>query len=63
MPLQALVFGLVFILLGLVSDSCYSLLASRLGRWLKRRPKAARVEPYVSGTVYVGLGLATAAQR
>ena len=62
-PVQVLVFGLLFILLGLVSDSCYSLLAARLGGWLKRRPRAARAEPYVSGTVYVGLGVATATQR
>jgi threonine/homoserine/homoserine lactone efflux protein len=54
---QVIVFGLTFVLLGLVSDSLYALLAGTPGRGLRRRRHALR---YASGTVYVGLGAAAA---
>ena len=57
---QVVLLGLLFIALGLLSDSTYALLASSFGRWLKRSPRARRAEPIVSGSVYVGLGVATA---
>ena len=54
---QVVVFGLVFVALGLGSDGLYALTASSLGRWLRRRPSLLR---YGSGSVYVGLGALTA---
>ncbi len=54
---QALVLGLVFIGLGLVSDSLYALAAGTVGDLLRRRRRFLR---YGSGVVYIGLG-ATAA--
>jgi threonine/homoserine/homoserine lactone efflux protein len=54
---QALVLGLVFVGLGLVSDSLYALAAGMVGGLLRRRRSALR---YGSGVVYIGLG-ATAA--
>jgi threonine/homoserine/homoserine lactone efflux protein len=54
---QALVFGLVFVGLGLVSDSLYALAAGSVGTLLRRRRTALR---YGSGVVYVGLGAAAA---
>ena len=54
---QALVLGLVFVGLGLVSDSLYALAAGTVGGLLRRRRKAFR---YGSGIVYVGLGAVAA---
>jgi threonine/homoserine/homoserine lactone efflux protein len=54
---QALVLGLVFVALGLVSDSLYALAAGSAAGLLRRRRRVMR---YGSGLVYIGLG-ATAA--
>ena len=58
--LQMAVLGLVFVALGLVSDSAYALAAGTAGSWLRTNRRALIAERYVSGTVFVGLGLATA---
>ena len=54
---QVVVLGLVFVLLGLVSDSLYAIAAGAVGAALRRRREAVR---YASGTILIGLG-ATAA--
>jgi threonine/homoserine/homoserine lactone efflux protein len=54
---QALVLGLVFVGLGLVSDSLYALAAGTVGGLLRRRRRFLRSG---SGLVYVGLGAAAA---
>jgi threonine/homoserine/homoserine lactone efflux protein len=54
---QALVLGLVFVGLGLVSDSLYALVAGTVGALLRRRRRALQ---YGSGVVYIGLGAAAA---
>jgi threonine/homoserine/homoserine lactone efflux protein len=54
---QALVLGLLFVALGLLSDSLYALAAGTVGTLLRRRRRALR---YGSGVVYVGLGAAAA---
>ena len=58
--LQMAVLGLLFIALGLVSDSGYALAAGTAGSWLRTSPRALRAERYVSGTIFVGLGVAAA---
>jgi threonine/homoserine/homoserine lactone efflux protein len=58
---QALVLGLVFVGLGLVSDSLYAIAAGTVGDLLRRRRRALR---YGSGVVFIGLGtLAALAKR
>jgi len=57
---QIVVLGLVMMVLGLLSDIGYALTGGALGRLLTRRPRFLRVQRYVSGGVYLGLG-ATAA--
>src|SRR5215212_2383585 len=57
---QVLTLGLVFVGLGLVSDSAYAVAAGSLGGVLRRRRGLLR---YGSGTVYVGLGAITALAR
>jgi len=58
--LQMIVFGLIFLAFGLVTDSLYALAAGTAGGWLRTKPRSAAVERYVSGSVFLGLGLATA---
>jgi threonine/homoserine/homoserine lactone efflux protein len=54
---QVVAFGIAFVLLGPVTDSAYALVAGTLGAWMRRRRRAFRC---ASGTVFVGLGAATA---
>ncbi|MEY4231575.1 MAG: hypothetical protein RLZZ362_2424 [Actinomycetota bacterium] len=55
--LQALVLGLVFVLIGSVTDTCYSLLASSLRHVLLRGRTLPIVRRWVAGSVFIGLGL------
>lgn len=61
--LQIVFFGGVFIALGMISDGLYALLAGSLRGCVARRPKALRVERYVSAATYLGLGVITAFVR
>ena len=54
---QALVLGVVFMVLGLMSDSLYALAAGTVGGLLRRKRRALR---YGSGIVFIGLGTAAA---
>ena len=58
--MQIAFLGLLFTLLGFVSDGCYALAASAAGGWLKRSKTYLNVERYVSGVVFIGLGLTAA---
>lgn len=58
--LQALVLGLVFVLVGCITDSCYSLLASSLRGVLLRGRALPFVQRYVAGSIFIGLGLVAA---
>jgi threonine/homoserine/homoserine lactone efflux protein len=58
--LQLTFFGLVFVALGLVTDSLYALAAGTAGGWLRSSRFFAGARRWVSGTVFIGLGLATA---
>ncbi len=60
---QILFLGVVFVVLAIVTDSGYVLLAGGLGAWLRRNPAFAGGERYVSGAVYVGLGALSALVR
>jgi threonine/homoserine/homoserine lactone efflux protein len=57
---QIVVLGLVFIGLAVVSDGAYAIVAGSAAGWVSARRGFARAERYVSGSVLVGLGLATA---
>jgi len=59
-PFQIAFLGLVFILLAVVSDGLYALVAGTAAGWLRHRRGFARGQRYASGGVLVGLGLATA---
>ena len=59
-PLQVVVLGVAFVLLGLLSDGAYAMAASTGAGWLRRRPGVARASRLVSGGVLISLGVTTA---
>jgi threonine/homoserine/homoserine lactone efflux protein len=58
--MQIAVLGLLFTVLGFFTDSCYALAAGTAGNWLKRSRGYLRFERYVSGVLFIGLGLTAA---
>ena len=59
-PGQILLLGLIFIAIALASDSVWALAAGTAGRWLRSSRRWLSVQRWVSGSVFIGLGLATA---
>jgi threonine/homoserine/homoserine lactone efflux protein len=57
LAMQIAFLGLLFAVLGFMTDGCYALLASTAGKWLKRSRRYFEIERYVSGTLFIGLGL------
>ncbi len=58
--LQTLALGVVFVLLGLVTDGSYALTAGTAAQWLRGHPGFLAREPWISGGMYIGLGVAAA---
>lgn len=58
--LQLLTLGGLFVIMAIVTDSMYALLASTAGGWLKKNRSFLRAERYIVGSVYIGLGLTAA---
>lgn len=58
--MQIVVFGTVFILLGIVSDGAYALLASTLAGRLKRNRRFAPLRRFVTGGTLIALGVGAA---
>ena len=58
---QTLVLGLVYIALGLCSDSVYALIGARIGSWLSDRATRVRATRYAEGGILIGLGVLTLA--
>ena len=57
---QVVFLGLLFTALGFVSDGCYALAASAAGKWLRQSRAYLGFERYVSGVIFIGLGLTAA---
>jgi threonine/homoserine/homoserine lactone efflux protein len=57
--LQILALGLMFVAIALCSDSLWALAAGTLGSWLRRSSWYLGVKRWVTGTVFIGLGLST----
>lgn len=58
--MQIAFLGLLFALLGFITDGCYAIAAGTAGNWLKRSRGYLKFERYVSGTLFIGLGLTAA---
>lgn len=61
--LQVVALGLVFLTLAVVSDGAWALAAGTAGEWLRHHRGFLRARRYVSGTVFVALGVLTAFAR
>jgi threonine/homoserine/homoserine lactone efflux protein len=59
-PFQIAFLGLLFTLMGLTSDGLYALVAGTAGQWVKRRSRYLEWERYITGSVFIGLGLTAA---
>ena len=57
---QLLTLGGMFVMMAIVTDGMYALLASTAGGWLKRNRSFLHAERYVVGSVYIGLGVTAA---
>jgi threonine/homoserine/homoserine lactone efflux protein len=57
---QIAFLGVLFALLGLVTDSLWALAAGTASGMLRRSRRFLKTQKYVAGTVYIGLGVATA---
>jgi threonine/homoserine/homoserine lactone efflux protein len=54
---QSVVLGLLQIVIGIVSDLCFVLAASRIATWLAQRPIWAAIQRWVLGAVFAGIAL------
>lgn len=57
---QIFLFGALFVLLASCTDSLYALLSSMVGNILTRNRHIRQVQRYVTGSVYIVLGITTA---
>ena len=59
-PQQIFFLGVLYVILALLTDGSYALLAGRLRHWLDHRIIRGPLPQYASGIVYLGLGVSTA---
>lgn len=59
--MQMLLLGLLFVGLGLITDSAYALLAGTMGGWLRHCRTFSRLPRCVAGATCIGLGVMLAA--
>ena len=57
---QFLILGMIFIVLGLLTDSLYAIVAGSLSRLMRSSVGLLRAQRWVTGSIYIGLGLVTA---
>lgn len=60
-PLQMLVFGLIFVVIALLCDSCWGLAAGAARGWFARSPRRLAAIGGTGGLMMIGLGVAIAA--
>ena len=57
---QIVALGVVFVLLGALTDSLYAIGAGSAASWLRGSPRFLASERWISGSLYIGLGVAAA---
>jgi threonine/homoserine/homoserine lactone efflux protein len=57
---QIILLGAILVIFGTMSDIIYALAAGSVGNWLRGNLKFLRAQRYFAGSVYLGLGAATA---
>jgi|SRR5262245_13191649 len=58
--IQIILLGTILMFLGIMSDLSYALAAGSIGNWLGKNLRFLRAQRYFAGSVYIGLGAATA---
>ena len=58
--LQMFLLGIMFVGMGTVTDGCYAFVSSSIANQLKDNQGFARNERYLTGLIYIGLGVVTA---
>lgn len=58
--MQIVLFGTILVVIGTLGDSVYALAAGSVGAWLRGNLSFLRAQRYFAGSVYLGLGAATA---
>lgn len=58
--LQMLVLGVLFVVMGMLSDGTWAIVAGGAARWLRNHLGFLRLQRYFSGSVFIGLGVAMA---
>lgn len=58
--MQIIVLGLIMATIGMLSDVAYALAAGSLGTWLNTRPTFFRRQRYLTGSIYLALGVVAA---
>jgi len=59
-PVQIVALGLLFVTLSVATDSGWAMAAGTAGNWIRRQPRLARAQRYVTGGALIGLGAAAA---
>jgi threonine/homoserine/homoserine lactone efflux protein len=57
---QMLVLGMICVALAATTDSLYALLGSSVGRWLTRNARVRHRQRFVTGGIYIALGVGAA---
>lgn len=55
--LQIMFLGVIFVVMGIISDGLYALFAGTVGNWLKGNLHFLRAQCYFAGSVFVALGV------
>jgi threonine/homoserine/homoserine lactone efflux protein len=58
--LQLLALGLIFTALAILSDGLFAILAGTAGAWIRRSRGFLQLERYITGSIFIGLGLTAA---
>ncbi len=58
--LQIVFLGSIFLIMAIITDGMYAIVAGTLGQWLKTNQQFLKIQKYLSGTIYIFLGITTA---
>ena len=58
--LQILLLGALFVVLATITDSTYAVISSGVGRMITQKAGFPRIQKYVTGGIYISLGVAAA---
>ena len=57
---QILLLGGILVVMGILSDGAYAIMAGSVGSWVKKNTRVLRAQRYFTSSVYILLGVVTA---